>query len=392
MKTTSRQSTISVAIVCVVLLGGCGGMDAAEWSDFSTRSEALQRAGDPPNPDAAFLSEGRLTPSTAANDIAHTFDPAVCADVNATFLAFSRDTSKRFRTLAFNSGVRSNSWGSFGTRAFNSSPACAMRDPNGNTRRFVLAGKGEDNRIYTSPGSWNPAFGGDGLPQNPTADAAWTAIDVNTYSAHGAPALASGPTSVALAVIGNTNRVHAYHRALPFSGSSWSTRFTSPVLPTGVTAIGRPAIEHFPWFVAPQGYYGIAIRAISGGQTKIFVTYFMGDGTGFTGFIPGSTPDWTEWPVGATVDSDPAMTSSPALGDAVTLYFRSGNKIKHTTGLVSSGAVGTNHPFSATAYASAPSALAGPMYEGGGTQLLLARTSNGQLFTSFTIEDPLLIP
>jgi hypothetical protein len=395
MENPSRTGTIAWTIAAAVSVAACGGETDGESSALATDSEALQRNTDPPDPNDAFLNEGRLTPNTASNDITHTLNPAVCADVTATFLAFSRDTSQRFRTLAFNAGVRSNSWGSYGTRVFSSGPACAMRDPSGTNRRFVLAGKSsEDSRIYTSPGTWNPAFGAGGLPQNPTADSPWAAIDGNTYTVAGAPALTSGPSSMILAVVGNSNRVHVYWHTLPWSGGSWTSRFTSPALPSGVTLVGRPAVEHFPWFVPPAGYFGIAVRATQSGVSKIFVTYFMGDGTGFTGFIPGSTPDWTEWPMpaGTAINGDPAMTSSPALGDAVTLYFRSGSKIKHTSWFLSEGPVGTIFPLSTTSYASSPSANAGVMYEGGGTQIVLTRTSANQLFTAFTLEDAQLIP
>jgi hypothetical protein len=397
MNDSSRKATVATAIAMAILLAGCGGgMDAeGEASELGTSSEALQRAGDPPDPNDAFLSSGRLTPQTISNDITHSLDPAVCADVTATFLAFSRDTtSKRIRTLSFNSGVRSNTWGSYGTRAFKSGPACAMRNPSGTNRRFVLAARDDvDDRIYWSPGTWNPTFGGDGLPRLPTADSAWAAIDGNAYTVAGNPALASGPTSMILAAVGNSNRLHVYWHAVPWAGS-WTTRFTSPALPSGVTLVGRPAIAHFDFFVPPAGYYGIAVRGTQSGVTKIFVTYFMGDGTGFTGFIPGSTPDWTEWPMppNTTINGDPAMTSSHALGDAVTLFFRSGTQLKQTSWFLQEGPVGVVAPWAGTSYASGPSANAGVMYEGGGTQIVLARTSQNQLFTSFTVEDAQLIP
>jgi hypothetical protein len=396
MKNLARKGAVSVAIAMAVSLGGCGGgMDGDGLSELGTDSEALQRNSDPPDPNDAFLSSGRLTPNTAANDITHTLNPAICADVTATFLAFSRDTSQRIRTLAMNSGVRTDTWGSYGTKTFATGPACAMRNPSGTTRRFVLAGKGTgDNRIYWSGGSWNPAFGGNGLPQLPTANDVWTAIDTNAYTVAGTPALGSGPTSMILAAVGNSNRLHVYWHAIPWAGN-WTTRFTSPALPSGVTLAGRPAIAHFDFFVPPAGYYGIAVRATQGGVNKIFVTYFMGDGTGFTGFIPGSTPDWTEWPMpaGTTISSsDPAMTSSHALGDAVTLFFRSGTQIKQTSWFLQEGPVGVMAPWAGTSYASGPSVNVGVMYEGGGTQVVLARTSSNQLHTTFTIPDDQLIP
>jgi hypothetical protein len=270
-----------------------------------------------------------------------------------------------------------------------------MRNPSGTTRRFVLAAKAsDDNRIYWSGGSWNPAFGSGGLPQLPTANDVWTAIDTNAYTVAGTPALASGPTSTILAAVGNSNRLHVYWHALPWAGN-WTTRFTSPALPSGVTLVGRPAIAHFDFFVPPAGYYGIAVRATQGGVNKIFVTYFMGDGSGFTGFIPGSTPDWTEWPMpaGTTISSsDPAMTSSHALGDAVTLFFRSGTQIKQTSWFLQEGPVGVMAPWAGTSYASGPSVNVGVMYEGGGTQVVIARTTSNQLHTTFTIPDDQLIP
>ncbi|HTQ02379.1 MAG TPA: hypothetical protein VMI54_00930 [Polyangiaceae bacterium] len=394
-----RTARLWRAALLLPWLVACSGEGRSP--ELGSSAEALT---DPYNPGHEFDGKaGTEGPSVASNDIVHYSDPALCSDEVATFLIVSTDSQHHYRTLFNDQEVRPSTWGSYGTKQFSSRPACAMRELGASGGHgFVLVGKGTDNVLYASPGSWDPHMH-DGTPVNPTADTAWTAIDSTTYPTSGSPALATNAATNAMVVTyvnaNGGNKVVVREHALPYEqqGSNWSAEIAAPALPAGWSGVGTPGITWEPNF---NNLFQIVVHVKSGTQSRLLMTYFDPATRKFSGAIPGSPPGWKQLPIADTVDSDPALAYSPTL-NTTTLYFRSGTQLKQTSGY--GDFLGTNlvHVVGTTAgvtypngtggtQAVSPSALSIPLENS--NNIVIARISTNQLWASFSEQDAFLVP
>jgi hypothetical protein len=348
---------------------------------------------------------GAETPNPSSNDIVHYFDPALCGDEVATFLMVSVDSQNHYRTLFNDQEIRPSAWGSYGTKPFASRPACAMRELGASGGHgFVLVGKGTDNLLYASPGSWDPQLH-DGTALNPTADTAWTAIDTaTTYPTGGSPALATNAAlnAMVLAYVNTNNhgnKLVVREHALPYAQSrNWSAEIAAPALPVGWSGVGTPGITWEPDF---NNLFQIVLHVKSGTQSRLLMTYFDPATRLFSGAIPGSPPSWKQISTGSfSVDSDPALAYSPTL-DTTTLYFRHGTQLVQTSGYgdslgtnavhVVAANAGVSYPDGTTGtQAASPCALSIPLEAS--NNIVLARISTSQLWASFSVDDALLVP
>jgi hypothetical protein len=321
-----HRTTLGLFATATLWLAGC----ALETGTFDTESTARNqefRCVDPNgnisnDPACPWKTLTRLATTPPENDISHTKSPALCAGSNA--MAVSVDTVNRYRTLAWHY-TSASSWGAYGSRTFSSRPACAMREADPATGRpaFVLAGKGTDNKIYTSPGVMpvvgNPQVG------NPTpvagTDGEWKAISTTTYTTGGGPALAvgsyDGAQKIVLVHMGDNGRIYARTRSVPYMQSAWSAQITGPLLPTGWNAVGAPSIARLP--VTFQ--IVLHARSTDGTQDRLFQTYFyIGQSQHFSNEIGSPASVWTMLPNVGRIDDEPALTYHNTHGS--TVYFR----------------------------------------------------------------------
>jgi hypothetical protein len=257
-------------------------------------------------------------------------DPAVCSNRRGYFFAVGRDDAdqKYYVNVATHPFV-GTTWTAFGMKQFSSAPTCAFEKPYRYAHppttaemKFVLAGKGSDNRLYAVPG--HQVLSGY-PPPNPTWDSAWAELKAPsetapTYSGnYGRPALASTGsvivvTFLAVVNVNGTNETHiqARTRATPYASNSWSAIKDGPKLPTGVTADGVPAIayDRGPASAAINKFV-VMIRGISSGTAHLYWVYFDGNNWG----------SWTQAAVFNPVLSDPALEYDDQT-DALTLYFK----------------------------------------------------------------------
>jgi hypothetical protein len=170
-------------------------------------------------------------------------------------------------------------------------------------------------------------------------------------------------------------------------------------LPSGVTPVGAPAITFLDGWAQ---VFHVIVRAQINGQNRFYETYFgrskTGENTygpGFCGILCGSmSPSWTQLPITTTISSSPALEFSPAHGE--TLYFRSGTKLKQTSGYATSQQLGTLpilelYPGLGASFTGAPGAVGGYQFEIG-THLVVARTSDNDVRMLESDKDSDLIP
>jgi hypothetical protein len=383
-------ATVSFTVAALAtVLAACG--DEGRSSDVGPNVVALT-ATYPYGPGQEFGSkEGLLQPASGANDIVHYFDPALCSNEIATFLAVSVDSQGLYRTLFYDQEVEPSSWGHYGTKQFASRPACAMREQGASGGRgFVLVGKGKDNILYASPGSWDPNMH-DGTPNNPTADSAFAAVGTTVLKNWGSPGLATNGavTQMALAYIDDSGLVNVRLHALPYVGHSWANAIAAPAIGGGWTANGTPAIV---WLPQTINMFQVVVRVDQRGTFSMMMTYFDAARSRFSGPTAGSQPSWTQLSVGS--DSDPALAYSPTLS-TTTIYLRTGSQLEQTSGF--GQALGTNlvhtilSGLNATYPSGAsPSALSLPFENS--NNLVITRTTANQLWMTFSIQDQFLTP
>lgn len=374
------------------LLGACGDLEQTNVSpELGVQSSALRchDGNGKPITDAncPWRYWDHLLPSSGV-DITHGLAPAMCAGVSG-FLTVSVDTGGRYRTLQWHAGGHAPSWSLYGNRTFSSKPACALRENVTATRAgFVLAGKATDNKIYTSAGTMAAATSSQ---QNVTANEMWTSVSDEEYPAGGSPALGFtlggfGGDGVVLTFMGDDARtVYAHSRHVPYLSNDWSPIITGPVLPSGWTAVGAPAVHALPVT------FRIMVHAQSGSTHRLFETYFfLDDGDGYFSTAFASTPAvWTQRPSLGLIEDDPAITFAPGFG--TTVYFRRGSEIRQTTESASFHTPLAVKPNEAVEFASAPAATAGVPFDQG-THVVVARTTANQIYFAEAVNDVNLVP
>ena len=380
------------AVLFLSFVAGCGG--EAPASDYETNTDALTRTSAPGTEFGE--KEGTLMPGESA-DITHFMSPAVCSDADFTFLAVTADSAGKYRTLFyFGSGWRTPNWAfPDANRQFASKPACTMLERGLNDfPSFVIVGKGTDNLMYSSMGFWDPNPNPDGTFQDPVASTTFQPISPSNFGTGGIPALATDESAsqIALAFLDNSagmNRLRARRHLLPFGMSIWEPSILAPALPSGLTALGAPAIV---WLNSWAGQFQIVVRVRNAAlQTRLIAIYF--NGSSFSGIIPGSPPTWSETGI-TNVESDPALAFNATL-NTVTLVFRRGTKLFQTSGFASE--LGSNpvrevlspagHKVSTS---SSPTAISRNFELSG--NMILARDSNNQLWSTFSVVNDLLTP
>jgi len=229
-------------------------------------------------------------------------------------------------------------------RVFASPPSCVMEHPAGTVAQpsglplFLIAGKSE-NKIFVVEGEVQNA-GPGGVPQNPNWTGPWAQVSSTTYGAfQGYPALGSNGTKVVVTFMSD-NKIYAHTRPLPYSSpnNTWGARINGPRLPTGVSIPTEP-----------EGYYAVpGIIYMGGAHNKFLMMVRAQTSTGSKGlyYITFNGTSFGSWSGPAftspnSVDSDPAMEFDHDY-DALSVYFRSGNEIKHTS-VVNPGDIGS-HP------------------------------------------------
>jgi hypothetical protein len=406
----------------LVLVAGCGEMDSTDApTKVETALEYVDNYGNVSSdgsqvwasPYTGPDSWSRITPQGGA-DITHTSSPAVCGEittpheVSERLAIFSVDNQSHFRTIELSeAGVPqfSTSWGNYGTKTFASKPTCAMREfenaPNNPTAGgFVLAGRGSatnDHYLYASRG----VFAAAGTNSPPAPLEAFARVDSNNndkYDVNGFPALATDGVNavgnnLAMVFMGDDNRtIYAHVHQLPYTTSTyhWSARITGPVLPSGTTAVGTPSID---FAVGWAYFFHVVVRAVSGGHTSFYETYFNANGTGGGSFIDstgGPYATWKQLPVTGTISSDPAVIYSPNLAyyqqtlNAETLFYTSGTQIEQTNGFCTSTWFGllpilAIQQTGITSVSSSPAAVPDPGLERNSVAAVIAR-HNSQLF------------
>ncbi len=309
---TRSKAALAATLALGVALAGCGGVvdgdaedeDEDESAELGTRTQDLR-------------SDAWRTWSSASADTAIDTDPSICSNQVGYFVTV-RNSDQRFhvrRTVQ----QTNPAWKQFGTRQFASAPTCTMQQPYpGSGNKFLLAGKGTDNRVYVVEGLL-PAAAPGAPPPNPDWTGSWTEVSSTQYSGNnGRPALGSNGSRVVLAFL-NGSRVNARNQTLPYSASSWSSPpAQSPVFPSGVTVSGIPAITYIS---GSTNKFVVMVRGLTSGGAGLFWIYF--NGTSFDG-------DWTQAFIPSAVDSDPAMDWDTTY-NALTVYFRSGNEIIQTS-------------------------------------------------------------
>jgi len=375
------------------LVSACGGAEGAPLDRETSTSEPLTN---PYDPGAEFTRAGVLLPSNPAKDIVHISAPAVCGDpsIGETFLVVSVDMQQTYRTLFSDTEILASTWGSYGTRQFSSKPVCAMRENGaGGGRGFVLVGKGTDNKLYASAGSWE-AHLNDGTATNPSPDTVWTAVSSTAYNQGGWPALASNDshTGMVLAIVDDSNQVNLRFHKLPYTQNSWGSAIPAPALPAGTTALGAPAVVYLP---SPAQLYQVVVRVSTSGGVKLLKTYF--DGAKFTTFSHRTPASWSEISLflnaGQYPSSDVALAYSPTL-HTTTLYWRDGNsQFEQTSGFGDELGHNQAHVVAAEAgfMMSSPPSATVVIWEGGNNHVI-GRTNNQQLWLFQSAADELLVP
>jgi hypothetical protein len=283
------------------------------------------------------------------------------------------------------------SWGTYSTAAypaisFLSKPTCTLRELHASHEDgIVVAGKGTNNRIYTSAGR----AGSNGLPPaNPVPLQAWTTLNNTVYNTGGEPALASNTHAVVLVYMGNSLRtIGAYRRNIPYLSNSWAliTNPAGPTLPLNWAVVGAPTVTK----AAAPNLFSIVVLAYNSATTtyRLFRTHLYAAGASGANHFSDATgspnPTWTEMaslmPSQAPnlPDSEPALTFHPQHG--YTIYFRRGTQIMQTSHL-ELPKLGQNpllavEPAAGIAYDGAPAAWVNPGYEVNvGSHDVIART------------------
>lgn len=343
-----------------------------------------------------------LNPSSNSPDITATLEPTICTNRQGHFMAVSRDSDQRYRTLySFGPiGQYLSDWsvfsGSTPARTFASRPACAMRESSsGGLSRFVLVGKGTDNKLYASTGT---------LPQatvpipTPQVNADWSAISNTVYSGSAgpaSPALASKEGTLdggmVMAFISN-NAVYAHYHPLPYSSGPWQARVAAPALPAGAIPVGTPAITFVEGWAQ---LFHVVVRAQVGSQYRFYETYFGRTQSGykFCGILCwGQAAAWAQLPITANVGSSPALEFSPLHGE--TLYFINAGKMYQTSGFATQQQLGTLpvsqvYPGVGVSFEGAPGAAGGFQFEMG-QHLAVARAGNNVVFVESQNDDQLM--
>lgn len=378
--------------LALALLAGCSAAEAVPEGESETSAEAL-RCGDPLNddPNCPWRNWTRLLPANQV-DITHTSAPALCAAPSAGWLAISVDSDSRYRTLQFHGvgGVnRGPSWGAYGTRTFTSKPACAIRESvspgsngcpssGGACPGFVVAGK-SDGLIYANLGTM--ALNAAPNPQpNPHHVGSFSAVSNTAYTNAdaGLPALASrADYAIALALMGDDNRVYVHHRPLPYTGLGhyWSARVTGPQLPANWTARGAPAIVTLPWT------FQIVVHAQNNGSHRLYSTHFYMTGKKaghFSNEIGSPSQTWTQLAVTGDISDGPALTYSNS-DVGVSLYFRRGTEFMQTSGMpLGSYPLLPVRPAEGRQFASSPAATGGIYYDQG-LHVVIGRTTSNEI-------------
>lgn len=211
-------------------------------------------------------------------------------------------------------------------------PAGTVAQPPGKGPLFLIAGKSE-NKIFVVEGEVQPV-GPGGVTQNPNWTGPWTQVSSTTYGAfQGYPALGSNGQRVVVTFLSN-NKIYAHTRMLPYT-SSWGDRISGPTLPKGVTIPTEP-----------EGYYAVpGITYLGGAHDKFLIMVRAQNRSGTKGlyYITFNGTSFGSWQGPAftsphTVSSDPALEFDHDY-DALSVYFRSNNEIKHTS-VVNPGDIG----------------------------------------------------
>jgi hypothetical protein len=249
-----------------------------------------------------------------------TTDPAVCSNhPTYFFVAGLDDSDKKYYVNWQLHPASGTTWTAFGTRQFSSAPSCVFEKPfrfsNPPTDfKFVLAGKGTDNRIYAVPGH-QPVT----TPmQNPTWDGAWAEAKTSTETSptyagnYGRPAIGSNGNLIALVFLNSDRKVHARTHATPFANNGWSALKDGPALPAGVTSDGIPAITYDRGPNSrPINKFVVAVLGVSNGSAGIYWIYFDGNAWG----------SWNQAFLTEPVLSDPALEYDDQ-SNALSLYFK----------------------------------------------------------------------
>jgi hypothetical protein len=289
-----------------------------------------------------------------------------------------------------------------------------MRETVSGRSGFVLAGKGTDGKIYASAGlAALPSF-----PQALPSSAAFVAVSNTVYNTSptnvaGQPAMATGGFTspmIGLVFMGGTDNktLYAHTRPLPYnaSGSTWSSRFTGPTLPSGWTAMGVPTIVAYP-----VTFY-IAVHARNGSSDRLFFTHFYADPNNghFSNGIGSPAVEWELPPGGPTalpnlgsMEVSPSLAYSHEHGHGVTVYFLR----KTTSGGVTTGRLmqttkvsewgdRPTHPVMPAAgfnIDSSPTASDGWGVDSqGGTHYVVARTKENFIVLGLTNQNEDVIP
>jgi hypothetical protein len=298
----TARTVSALGLVLAALLPGCGseadGYDVADSA--GTASEELQYGasggGD------VFARESLIKPYAAGvPNISATLDPALCGNKTYMYMVATRDDSRRDRVLS-HMEHRGSAWrvqddDVNNPRLFQTRPACAMiEDSSNGSARYVLVGKGDDNKLYHSTGTLPKAnfSTSSWVPPTPTVQQDWVAINSQVYpgvsgvdAVAADPAMATNSTAIALTWISGTT-VWAHHHPLPYAGSNWQARVSAPALPNGYVPVGTPAIT---WIGGFAQSFHVVVRGTKNGTSRFFETYFGYTASGvhkFCGILCGS--------------------------------------------------------------------------------------------------------
>jgi hypothetical protein len=424
------------AALCVVTVGCGAPVEDAALDDVAADDPTLEETGDltelgslsqairchdgsgNPNNDPNCpwrFNWSRILPANGV-DISHRMAPALCANPNGGWLTVSVDPNNQYNVLQWHSaGVgRGPSWSVYGaSRAWNSKPACAIREDvgtaGGDVGGFVVGGKlrstdGNNNKLFASPGRMGPGS----LSSNPTFTSGFALVDpdARSYTTGGLPGMASvldgGTGAVVMAFMGDDGRtIFAHSRALPYSSptSPWSRRVTGPVLPAGWTAVGAPTVTRLP--VTLQ--IVVHARNSSTGADRLYEThYFVATGVPghFSSGIGSPSPSWTQLANLGTIADDPWITTSSQ--NETTVYFRrlappgspagTPHQIMQTSGFpLGSKPLLAVRPVAGVSFASAPAATGGQGLEMG-EHIVTARTTSNEIVYTESTSNANLVP
>jgi hypothetical protein len=304
----ARTGAALGAAALLVSAAGCSSYDASEDPQLDTVSDDLREGAWKP----------WFTGLFATTDL--NSDVSLCnVRNNLAYFLVAQTTASQYQVRSFGR-IANPSWSTISTRTFNSAPTCTPeRFPGTTDGRFLVAGRNSaDGRIYVAQGLQGPNPAGSGTPPNPTFTIGFTQINTTSFTgSNGHPALATSNSRVALAYK-NGNRVSVHRQTLPYSASNWGAAINSPLLPTGVTAAGVPAIV---FMSGSFNKFVVMSRGTSGGVDGLYWIFF--NGNTFEG-------TWTQAFTPVTVSSDPTLEYDRSF-NALTLYFRSGNEVLQTS-------------------------------------------------------------